>query len=169
MASIQDLILTALDTAQSADGGNIASILNNIINQTNTNRTGSWKPCIDIVNNHDTYTIFADLPGVNKNSIDVTFLNNGLYISGDREKNTEEKTLTSEIVTGTFYREIPLPISITSPDNVDINYTNGVLTIVIDKNKERKNKFTMKVGDTKDDEDDEDNEDNEDNENKDDE
>jgi len=46
---------------------------------------------VDLKENDDSYVIKADLPGVKKDAIDLSFDNNYLTISAKREENKEDK------------------------------------------------------------------------------
>ena len=48
---------------------------------------------------------------------------------------------------GSFERKITLPISVTSSESVTIKSENGVLIISIDKVREERNRFSVRVVD----------------------
>ena len=113
----------------------------NII-QAQTNR--NLKFPIDIVNEEKTIYIYAEVPGIDKNDIDVDFFNNKLTISFDKNRSYEPPQ-TTEIKFGKFERTITLPICITKRETVSVVYNNGVLKIKINKLVEEENKFSVKV------------------------
>lgn len=141
MTTFSDLILSGLNTLQSNDSQDIRNALNNIISQ------GNWQPCCDIIDNKDMILIYMDLPGVNKDDIEVDFFNNKLSITGKRVKKYFGNPIEKGICYGSFTRNITLPLSVTGRDTVDVSYEDGVLVVSIDKRKEKKNKFKIKLGD----------------------
>ena len=53
--------------------------------------------------------------------------------------------LIIEIIYGKFERQIIIPISVTNRESVKISSKNGVLIIVIDKEREERNRFSIRV------------------------
>ena len=102
---------------------------------------------VDVVENSNGFVVTADLPGMEKDKIDVT-LESGkiLKISGIRHM---EKTQTSpgvvrqERMEGRFERVLVLPAECKS-DGISASYKNGVLEITIQK-KEPAKKESVKV------------------------
>ena len=102
----------------------------------------SWLPSTDIHDSVDQLIIKADLPGMEKDDIEVTVHGNTLFIKG--EKKHEEKIqdmgcLRSERFFGQFERALPLTDDIDSA-KVDASFKNGVLTVTIPKREEAKPK-----------------------------
>ncbi len=102
-----------------------------------------WAPSVDIEENEKQYLIKADLPGVDKENIDVKLENGMLSIRG--EKRTESETDKGgkhhrrERFYGTFARSFTLPDSVDA-DKVDAAYKDGVLTLSIPKTENTKPK-----------------------------
>ena len=80
---------------QSENGENIRNTMYTIINGPNVG--GKWSPFTDISDTNDKLTIYFDLPGVDKNSIEVDFSNNKLLVSGKRIKPYNTFALKNEI------------------------------------------------------------------------
>ncbi len=81
-----------------------------------------------------------DLPGVDKDKINVKVQNNMLTISGERRSETEEADQKTgfyrmESSFGSFMRSFPLPAD-ADPDNMTAESKNGVLTIRLPKIKD---------------------------------
>ena len=142
MSSFSDLLLVGLNNLQ-ADG-NIRGALNNFINTSGSQ--GAWNPLMDMVDNKEFTIVYLDLPGVDKNNINVDFFNNRLLISGERKKPYTGVSHNREVIYGKFSRRITLPISVTSRLNVDVSYSEGILKIAIDKKKEEMNIFRINMG-----------------------
>jgi HSP20 family protein len=100
---------------------------------------------VDIVNEENVIYIYAEIPGVTKESIDVDFYNNKLTISADKNRNYESPEM-SEIKFGRCERTLTLPICVTRKDAVAVSYNNGILKIKINKLVEEENKFSVKIG-----------------------
>lgn len=102
-----------------------------------------WSPTVDIEENDESFLIRADIPGVNKEDIDVRLENGVLSITGERseEKEVGEGTRLhrTERYCGTFSRRFTLPASIKA-SKVDASYRDGVLSLMIPKAEEAKPK-----------------------------
>jgi len=98
--------------------------------------TSDWTPPVNIVEYEDRFELFADIPGIATESIDITLENGVLAISGERESTpTDGGSLKrSECQSGSFYRRFILPET-TDADNVSASGNNGVLTVTIPKPK----------------------------------
>jgi HSP20 family molecular chaperone IbpA len=86
------------------------------------------KMSVDIVNEEKYLYIYAEIPGVNKENIDIDFYNNKLTITVEKNRSYEEPEV-SEIKFGKVERVFTLPICVTRKDTVTVCYTNGVLNI----------------------------------------
>lgn len=104
-----------------------------------------WYPPVDIVDTVDNLYVYVELPGVTDNSIKVDIFNNKLIISGEKLKRYTTHPSKREIRYGKFVRNITLPLSVTKEGNVDVNYDNGILKLVIDKQMESNNRFVIGV------------------------
>lgn len=109
-----------------------------------------FNPRIDIKESSEQYTITMDIPGMDKDKIDVKVENHNLIVSGERSsENTEDKqgkTYRHERSFGHFMRVVPLPQD-AKTDTVDAQYNNGVLTVKVARGKDTKptaQKITVK-------------------------
>lgn len=94
--------------------------------------------------------VYAEMPGFDKNSIDVDFYNNRLDISGNKPSPVllaDEKVSRTNIKYGQFTEKITLPVSVTDRRNVSMKYSDGVLKIVIDLANEERNRFKINLSD----------------------
>lgn len=118
---------------------------------TNLGLSDSWFDSfsMDIVDTENETQVFMDMPGVEKSSLNVDFRNNHLIVRGERKTPYNEKTeaVQREIVYGKFMKEVVLPFSVTSRDNVSLTLENGVLKIVVDKRKEGEHSFSVSFSD----------------------
>jgi HSP20 family protein len=108
-----------------------------------TTRTIATKIPVDIVNEEKILFIYAEIPGVNKETIDIDFYNNKLTITAEKIRPHDSSEI-SEIKFGKFERSLTLPICITKKEAVSVTMNNGILKIKINKLLEEENKFSMK-------------------------
>jgi len=95
-------------------------------------------PAADLVDNPDNYTIYVDLPGVDKKDLELTVENNLLSVKGEKKETKEAKRFfRKETWTGAFRRTVSLPVA-ADPEKVQAELKDGVLTVVIGKREELK-------------------------------
>ena len=94
----------------------------------------------------DDFRITADVPGLDKDDIDIEVLGDRLTISGELHSEHTEKDEKEgrayhrvERQYGTFRRSVTLPFDI-DPDKVTADIRNGVLTVTVPKPVEAKTK-----------------------------
>ena len=90
-----------------------------------------WTPQVEVAQRGDRFVVRADLPGVDKDDVDVEVDDNVLTISGERRDEQEEERngiFRSERSYGSFYRAIPLPEGVNA-DECDAKFNDGVLEI----------------------------------------
>lgn len=109
-----------------------------------------WAPSVDIEEEEDKYLIKADLPGVDKQDIEVKLENGVLSIRGEKRVQTESgkgtKRHRTERFHGSFARSFSLPDAVKA-DQVEASYRDGVLSLSIPKQDEVKPKsIDIKVG-----------------------
>ena len=93
----------------------------------------------DIIENEDSYEVKVDLPGVNKDNISIDLEDGYLTISYKEEKENEEDTskyLRKERYFGS--QERSFYVGDIEIENVDAKFENGVLDIVLPKEKDDK-------------------------------
>ena len=97
--------------------------------------TSHWSPAVDIREDQDSYTLYADVPGVEAKDIEITMENGVLTIKGERKwENADERNgfKRMERARGSFYRRFSLPDSV-DPEKITARGNNGVLEVVIPK------------------------------------
>jgi HSP20 family protein len=85
----------------------------------------------DVIENDDSYLVYMDLPGFERDNIDISYHEGRLTIKGHRETRTEEnadKFKSIERTSGSFCRNFSFPEIIDS-ENLSAKYTNGVLEV----------------------------------------
>jgi len=92
-----------------------------------------WVPQIEVFQRGNELVVRADLPGMNKEDIQVEIDDNMLTIRGERRQVREEERegeYHSEVRYGAFIRSVPLPEG-TIADSAKATFKNGVLEIVL--------------------------------------
>lgn len=95
------------------------------------NAPSAWAPAVEICQQENNLTIWADLPGMDPNDVKLEIDNDQIVIQGERkqEHNEEREGFhRSERVYGSFYRAIPLPEG-AKADDIKAEFHNGVLQI----------------------------------------
>jgi HSP20 family protein len=97
------------------------------------------------------FRISVELPGIEPKSVEVTVSESILTIEGEKKDEREERTQSyylREREYGSFERVIEMPAGV-DHDNIEAEYANGVLTIVLPKTPEaarRQKKISIKTG-----------------------
>ena len=95
----------------------------------------SWTPGVDVVEEADAYVFYADLPGLSKGNVDITFEDNILTISGERprrEDSEQGQYRRIERRHGRFTRSFALPSQVDT-GKVEASFRDGVLLIRVPK------------------------------------
>jgi HSP20 family protein len=101
-----------------------------------------WMPLTDIYEDKDDYKIKADLPGIKKDDVKISFTDGKLSISGERnqQKETEEaKCHRIERTFGKYFISFTLPKKI-KEDKIKAEFKDGQLIVTIPKAEEVKPK-----------------------------
>ncbi len=102
----------------------------------------SWGPAIDVYESKDSFLVQADLPGVNREDIEVSLEGDLLTIRGVKKEEFESKKancIRNERASGNFSRPLILPAEADS-SQVKAVYKNGVLELTLPKKEETKPK-----------------------------
>jgi HSP20 family protein len=97
-------------------------------------------PAADIYEDRDKITVRAELPGMNKEDIDISLHEGVLSISGERkdaEELADAEVCRAERFVGRFQRAFTLNAPVNS-DQVSAAYKNGILTVTLPKKEEAK-------------------------------
>lgn len=101
---------------------------------------GSWNPVVDVYDNDDSIVIKAELPGIDKEGIEIDVKDRVLTLKGERSSESEVKDdnyYRRERSFGKFERAFTLPADV-DPDKIKADYKDGVLKIDIPKPEEKK-------------------------------
>lgn len=102
----------------------------------------AWSPAVDILEKGDDLVIRAELPGVDRDAIDVHVEDGTLVLRGEREREEEvrdEQAYRLERAYGGFVRSFRLPETVDAA-KIRATYKDGVLEITLPKAEERKPK-----------------------------
>ena len=94
-----------------------------------------WSPSVDISESKDEFVLSAELPGMSKDDIQVTYVDSSLKIEGERRQEKEEKNVNFhrvERVHGKFCRSFQLPTAI-QLNKISADFKDGILTIRLPK------------------------------------
>src|ERR1700728_3354976 len=101
-----------------------------------------WSPALDVFDEKDHFVVNAELPGMKKEEIDLSFQDGVLSISGERKQateNTEGETFRSERYFGKFQRSVTLPAAVDS-SKISASYKDGILSVTLPKSEAAKPK-----------------------------
>lgn len=92
-----------------------------------------WNPAIEILQDGNNLMIYAELPGVSQNDVNIEVMEDGLMISGERRNQREDRRegfYHSERSYGRFQRFIPLGENLLT-EQARAEFNNGILEITI--------------------------------------
>ncbi len=99
-------------------------------------------PAMDVTEHENEYVVVAELPGVKREEVKITFENNVLTVQAERkpyELPQDARILLNEMRVLEFKRSLRLPIRI-DVENIAAELQNGVLRISLPKSEEAKPK-----------------------------
>lgn len=101
-----------------------------------------WTPALDIYEEKDSFVVKAELPGMKKEEIEVSYHDGSLSLSGERKSETKHEdaeVYRAERFFGRFQRTVSLPATVAA-DKIKAAYKDGVLTVTLPKTEEAKPK-----------------------------
>ena len=104
--------------------------------------TAHWRPAVDIYDKDDRLVLRAELPGVDKEDIELDLKERVLTLKGERKNEMEvkkENYFRKEISYGSFQRAFTLPEGV-NQDAIKADFKDGILTVEIPKAEEEKPK-----------------------------
>lgn len=112
------------------------SLLGNVMDAAISGTSSS--PCVDVIENNDSYSLEMELPGRNENDVSIELDHNNLTIASVKEdKKTEKENKNTKYVLKerknfNFKRSFTLPKDVDT-DSISANFKNGVLTVYMQK------------------------------------
>jgi len=104
---------------------------------------GAWAPAVDIFEKEEDLVIRAEVPGVDRNDIDVRVENGVLMLKGERrqtEEVHEKNAYRMERIYGSFARSFRLPTTVDA-SKISARLKDGVLELVLPKAEQAKPKM----------------------------
>jgi len=99
-------------------------------------------PRIDVSETDQDLKVFAELPGVDQNDVEITLSDDVLTIRGEKKvahENQQQNYHVMERSYGSFARSIRLPFTV-NPDQVQATFKDGVLSVALPKPAETQQK-----------------------------
>lgn len=129
----------------------MGGFFDNFFNQNLTDFFGSdfsiQSPSINVVEGTEDFRIEVAAPGLEKEDFEINVENGMLHLSAQREAREEveeDNYLRREFNYTSFKRSFQLPESVEAND-IEANYNNGVLTLILPKQEEAKAKPIKKI------------------------
>jgi HSP20 family protein len=104
-------------------------------------------PSIDVIDQGDNVLVRAEMPGIDKEKLQVQAMPEALTIHAEMRKEHEEKSenvIRKERRLGMFQRVVPMPVEIL-PNEVKASYTDGVLEVTLPKSEQAKSRKPVEV------------------------
>jgi HSP20 family protein len=97
-------------------------------------------PPVRVLEEDEKITLYAVLPGVKSEDIDIQMMDNSLQISGEKKEDYDNHPyIRRERFFGEFKKSIKLPYRVNS-DDVKAELSNGILKVTLTKSEETKPK-----------------------------
>lgn len=94
---------------------------------------GSWTPAVDLLETDRAFLLYAEVPGVDRDDIDLTVEGRRLELSGRRRPLDSELAFARlERSYGAFRRAFDLPSDV-DPDGIEASLEYGVLRVLLPK------------------------------------
>lgn len=98
----------------------------------------SYVPRVNVSETKTEYHVDAELPGIDKEDVQVKYSDNLLTISAERKEEKEDKDKNYHRVEsfyGTFQRSVKIPSNV-QKDNIEAEFKDGVLKIKLPKSED---------------------------------
>jgi HSP20 family protein len=105
------------------------------------NETYFGIPKANVVEGKDNFRLELSVPGFTKEQISIQFQDHLLIVKGsvDEKQNEDEKFLSREFGLKSFIRRFSIPKTVEA-DHINASFSNGILTILVPKMEEVKEK-----------------------------
>jgi len=109
---------------------------------------GSWSPVSDMEETADAVVVRCELPGLDRDQIDIDLSGNVLTVKGERKvlhQTERDQYHRIERAYGPFVRRFTLPASV-DPERILASFVDGVLNVTLPKRPDSKpRKITVRV------------------------
>lgn len=110
---------------------------------------GRWRPAIDVSETESAFVVRLEVPGIDKEDLEITCSDGLLTLSGEKRVDEEAQNADThyrERRFGRFRRTLRIPDSVRT-DAIDAAYKNGVLRVTLPKRTaDRTRKVTIGPG-----------------------
>jgi len=89
-------------------------------------------PAVDIFESEDSLTLMADMPGIDKDGLEINLEKGVLTITGEMKMESRGKAIAREFIPANYYRQFKLSEHIDA-EKTSAELHNGVLTLQIPK------------------------------------
>lgn len=119
----------------------INRLFNESAGRTENASSRTWSPVVDIIETESDLVVRAELPGMNRDDIDIEVTGESLNIKGERkfDEESKENYIRVERPYGPFQRSFSIGVPV-QPDKVKASYRDGLLEVIIPKAEEVKPK-----------------------------
>jgi HSP20 family protein len=107
----------------------------NMRNKAAAGQERNWSPDVDIREDENSYLLTVDIPGVDRENIEIILEKGVLTLKGERSREAatnSQEYRRKERVHGTFIRQFSLPETV-DRQNISATVKDGVLNVVIPK------------------------------------
>ena len=111
-------------------------------NYGHTNDTSTTFPLLNAYEDKDNVLISAELPGLTKDQVNITFSDGVLTLSGKQEtpaKLKEMSVIRKERSEGAFEKTLRIPMKV-NQEEISASFSNGILSVTLPKAEEAKPK-----------------------------
>ena len=118
------------------------SEMDSLVSSTKTSSENRNYPLVNVYDEKEEIVLNAELPGMSKNDIEITYSEDFLTISGERKESDASKEMSAirkEINSGKFEKKIGIPVKI-DVAKISATFTDGILTVTLPKAEEAKPK-----------------------------
>lgn len=103
-----------------------------------------WIPATDVYEDASEYTLALDLPGINRDALDVSLDDGKLVIRGERQPVEGVHARRTERAHGRFVRSFSLPDGV-DRESIAADYKDGVLLLHLPKRGEQASERRVKI------------------------
>jgi HSP20 family protein len=99
-----------------------------------------WYPAIELIDTPDNLVLRAQLPGIDRNHLNIQVMRDAVLIEGDYpqpQQSESQQWLRSEFAYGRFRRLIALPATIEN-ERVHADFHDGILTLTLPKTEQER-------------------------------
>ncbi|MBD3314395.1 MAG: Hsp20 family protein [Chitinivibrionales bacterium] len=120
----------------------LRSEMNRLFANGGASNGGTNYPLVNVYDDAENLTVTAELPGMTKDRVNITFSDGTLTIAGKRERNEKVRNMApvrQERAVGSFEKTLRIPTKV-KQEAIAASFSNGVLTITMPKAEEAKPK-----------------------------